>query len=733
MFARVLGRNRFIQSTTGGKYGATDLELTDTAEPSIEITVSAAIKPKSVNKQAPLINLPAITTPTLPALNVSMPSPVVVTPNAPTGPNLNIAIVNPDASPFSDFSWGWLATLIGPGAQSNTITNSNYSFSLGDNIDISGGTFWSGVKPDGSGTLVDEAGFTGATQNTGTWNATNLTPNRTYDRRHLSIINSYNGRWTGLPGNRITGGTYYVAGGSSGVTGTEVFHLVSDVHLQDVIANLYGKAAFINAESWRGGRTTMQGVTINVLKDWNTVFNIVGSGPNQDASGFTGGQFSTRFGGNADITVDTKTNSIYVLRHYGGGLRIDNTGNITLNGASNIAFSFLGWVPNKYNYIASQFPLFGNGGNQGEGNQNDYIPYVKLDPNKPMKLNGDENVGIFFNKKIGGGPLVGVHQGYFELYFNIGSQLSDSRGQLAKTGYANDKTDGSVGVYAISGQRDGVSYTDLSPLSFFSADPIHDLRFNKFNITFGKYSKNGFMFLAKNGTVIDIQGAGPSISGLPATTQTTFSDGVHGTATKETEVGQGTIIAYAEEIWDPTRTGMTGNASITNKPTEIKVNQNLNMMSKNGKAFYAKAGGLVTVNADAKAYGYGSIIGLAESGAGGTVHGATVNINADITAVDDITVDTSLPNRTNIVKAQKFKNIGGYAKSHNGKDTVVNVAAGKNVTVNGIGAYAEGEGAKVSLNGTGNTINTGTNGGLYAANKGIVEFGGGTIVNKETL
>ncbi len=730
-FPRLMGRSRYIQSTSGGKYGTTDLELAETAEPAIEITVSAAIKPKSINKQAPAVTLPPILVPSLPTLNVSMPSPVAVTPTAPVGPNLNITIVNPDASPFSDFAWGWLAGLIGPGAQSNTMTNSTYDYSLGDNIDISGGTFWSGVKPDGSGTLVDEAGFTGAAQNTGTWNAANLTPNRIYDRRHLSIINSYNGRWTGLPGNRITGGIYYVAGGSGGVTGTEVFHLVSDVHLQGVIANLYGKAAFINAESWRGGRTTMQNVTINVLRDWNTVFNIIGSGPDQDASGFAGGQFSTRFGGNADITVDTKTNSIYVLRNYGGGLRIDNTGNITLNGASNIAFSFLGWVPNKYNYIASQFPLFGNGGNQGEGNQNDYIPYVKLDPTKPMKLNGDENVGIFFNKKTGGGSLVGIHQGYFELYFNIGSQLSDSRGQLAKTGYANDKTDGSVGVYAISGQREHVSRSDLSPLTFFDNDPIHDLRFNKFNITFGKYSNNGFMFLAKNGTVIDIQGAGPSISGLPATTQTTFSDGIHGVATKETEVGQGTVIAYAEEVWDPARTGMTGNANITNQPTEIKVNQKLNMMSKNGKAFYAKAGGLVTVNADAKAYGYGSIVGLAESGPRLTTLGATVNINADVEALDDIAVDTGIPNRTNIVKAQKFKNIGAYAKSHNGKDTVVTVAAGKNVKVNGIGAYAEGEGAKVVLNGTGNVINTGTNGGLYAANKGKVEFGGGTIVNKD--
>ena len=117
VFARALGRNRFIQSTTGGKYGATDLELTDTAEPSIEIAISAAIKPKSINKQAPLINLPAIATPTLPALNVSMPSPQVVTPNEPTPPNLNLTIPEPDANPFTIFLWPsltlfsfWLST-----------------------------------------------------------------------------------------------------------------------------------------------------------------------------------------------------------------------------------------------------------------------------------------------------------------------------------------------------------------------------------------------------------------------------------------------------------------------------------------------------------------------------------------------------------------------------------------------------------------------------------------------
>lgn len=65
-FPRLMGRSRYIQSTSGGKYGTTDLELAETAEPAIEITVSAAIKPKSINKQAPAVTLPPILVPSLP-------------------------------------------------------------------------------------------------------------------------------------------------------------------------------------------------------------------------------------------------------------------------------------------------------------------------------------------------------------------------------------------------------------------------------------------------------------------------------------------------------------------------------------------------------------------------------------------------------------------------------------------------------------------------------------------
>ena len=759
-FPRLMGRSRYIQSTSGGKYGTTDLELSETAEPAIEITVSAAIKPKSINKQAPTVTLPPITVPSLPALNVSMPSPMAVTPNAPVGPNLNLTIPEPDANPFTNFGGTWTEYITGLSCggscwnphTENAFLPYNYGaplhsslFGLAQNVDITGGTFWSGMARNihtGEWEVSNTAGYENVTQDTSNFAGNNFLSARNFDTRNSKLIFSIGGRWggAGSRGNKITGGTYHLAGNVNNITdnaaeGTALLHVVGDFEISNATINLYGKAGIMDAEAYRGGQFTMNNLTVNILGDRNTLFRLHGRNAGQDATGFGGEQYSTKLSGNARITADTRGNTVYAVINYAGGLRLENQDSITFNGASNIGFSFLTWVPDKSKYINLTHP--GYMGSTGEGSLDAYIPYVKTLASKPLNMYGDENVGIFFNKKRSGYE-VGIHEGYFELYMNIGTMLNSNplltqqtdKGNLETdahgnpTGYTADKVDANVGVFAISGQRDGVSNTSLSSYGYHNSNQnIKDLKFEEFGIKFGKYSKNGFMFLAKNGTVIDIQTG----------TQTQFSDGKDGITTKETEAGEGTVVIYAEGLWKTTDTGLTEitAGTLQDKPTEIKVNQNLNMISKNGKAFYAKAGGKVTVNANAKAYGYGSIVGLAESGARLTTLGATVNINADVEALDDIAVDTGIPNRTNIVKAQKFKNIGAYAKSHNGKDTVVTVATGKNVKVNGIGAYAEGEGAKVVLNGTGNVINTGTNGGLYAANKGIVEFGGGTIVNKD--
>ena len=96
-------------------------------------------------------------------------------------------------------------------------------------------------------------------------------------------------------------------------------------------------------------------------------------------------------------------------------------------------------------------------------------------------------------------------------------------------------------------------------------------------------------------------------------------------------------------------------------------------------------------------------------------------------------------------KSLLYKNIGAYANGNVApsqiKDETTgtlitntvgsNVTITGNVTINGLAALADGEKAKVSLEGTDNVINTGTEGGLFATNGGTVEFNGGTIVSKD--
>ena len=741
VFARALGRNRFIQSTTGGKYGTTDLELTDTAEPSIEISISAAIKPKSINKQAPLINLPAIATPTLPTLNVTMVSPVAVTPGIPTAPVINPTIPNPNANPFSNFGYDWINGIPGPYNHGGTGHQP-----LIQEYNITGGTLWTGVTPAG---IVDTSNMSGATgleyhPDGGTSNTINIPS--TVNRR-ITAMNFGRQRTDGIAAN-VSGVHVYVAGNETRIPGngyggpfkgSAAIHLVGLLNVTDSTFNLYGKAAVANLESWRSPILNINNSTINIHEDNNTLFNIQTGFFSHERTGFDGPQFAGGINGSTNINIGTKDNTVYAIAGYTRGFKIVNTGTIKIEGASNIVVSDLGFVSNSSKYIGtSGAPT--NGENDTSADKVKYIPVIKLDT--PVEQYGDENVTLFFNTlrtaSMDDSAGIGIFQGEVLVKAKIGEKLNDAGTDTQTTsgnlsGYSDKKVDANVGVYAISGQRTGiVPTTNLGASPFNDLDMIHNLEIGNFDIRFGKYSKSGIMFLSKNGTAIDV-GSSSSVHHIGSLT-TTFSDGINGTATKETEASEDTIIAYAEGTWKNSIHRLNNTPTVEGLPSEINIKSKLDMMSKNGIAFFAKAGGKINVSDDngaVKAYGYGSIIGAAESGASGTTHGATVNINADITAVDDITVDTSLPNRTNIVKAQKFKNIGGYAKSHNGKDTVVNVAAGKNVTVNGIGAYAEGEGAKVSLNGTGNTINTGTNGGLYAASKGIVEFGGGTIVNKD--
>ena len=105
MFQRATGAARYFQNSLNNKYNLTELDLENTAEPTVEITVSAGIVPKDVNKQAPNLNLPPINSPALPALNVNLPSPA---PLNPSPVNVTISPVDlpaPIANPFTDYAF----------------------------------------------------------------------------------------------------------------------------------------------------------------------------------------------------------------------------------------------------------------------------------------------------------------------------------------------------------------------------------------------------------------------------------------------------------------------------------------------------------------------------------------------------------------------------------------------------------------------------------------------------
>ena len=96
-----LGKYFNASTSSNGSYESTELGIVD--EPNTEIEVSAGIRPKSINKQAPNLQLPTVTPPASPQLNLALASPsAIVTPTV-TPPTMEINPVNPNANPFSDF------------------------------------------------------------------------------------------------------------------------------------------------------------------------------------------------------------------------------------------------------------------------------------------------------------------------------------------------------------------------------------------------------------------------------------------------------------------------------------------------------------------------------------------------------------------------------------------------------------------------------------------------------
>ena len=403
---------------------------------------------------------------------------------------------------------------------------------------------------------------------------------------------------------------------------------------------------------------------------------------------------------------------------------------------------------------------------------------------------GNELEGVYgFNSKA---AHIGLYQGEIDFSAKIGEKLTidnqnqqTTEGNLNNAGYTNKTVDGSVGIFSESGQRVGIvargdimeetppsqatilanaadpkykkwflhpwnpGTQELLPVDYtkvgsaygyayyndYSKDPIHNLEVAKLDIRFGKYSKNGIMVLAKQGTVIDV---GKNTSNLHITgVSSDITDGINGANTLEADASTGTIVAYAEGTWDQlkhrygnddtriaqndadavainngaarkalTDTKATTAAKLQGLGSEININPNVVLASKEGIAYMGDNQGIVNAMGTTEAVNYGSIIAYAKNKGQVTVNGA-------VKAEDKNTVS----------EANKFKNIGAFAEA-GGKAELKGA-----VTINGIGAFAKGAGSEAILSSTNNdiVINAGTVGGMVATDNGYAKLNGGTI------
>ena len=567
--------------------------------------------------------------------------------------------------------------------------------------------------------------------------------------------------------------------------GTIGLHTLLNANVSNVKAYLYGRAGFLTSETWRSGTVTLANTKVNVYNDQNTVFYIMPAAYGTIAAYLSAGGSHDNFyigglKGSTDVNLYGTGNSVYLSTGISGARHIENEGTINSDGASNIVYSNIGYTPDwSKTWYQDRGGAPGNRALQNGYTKNIMRSVIKLGTGSgSVNLYGDENVGLFFGSKMGGADpksweaahrieefnnknylrkasFIGIYQGEIELHAKIGEKTSSTGkdqvngvGNIYETNgkkYDPKFVEGAVGIYSESGQREGIDpirdlgvptqathNSDYAHIGSLNDDIIHNLQVGKVDVRFGSKSKNGFMFISKLGTVMDISKPETTtdyISGL----STEITDGMNGENTTEEDASTGTTIAYAEGTWDQGKhqlgsteqylkdnnnkvAGSTAKA-LDGKGSAINIfTPKVTLASKEGIAYMGDNKGIINVgttanNVKTTAVNHRSIIGFARDE-------GTVTINGNVEAKD--------------AKAQtnKWQNIAGLAVKTKTGAKGGTVTINGNVDVHGMAGFADGTGSVVNLKGTGNAVSTGTDGALAAKNGGVVNFGGGTITHK---
>ena len=752
--------NSALSSTLNARGRSTRYGLASNSgiqEPVVTIEINAAIKPKSIEKTPIILNFTAPSAPIIPTPSIAQVVPPSLTLPEPKAPSKEISIVKPNANPFTGFFF-----------------NSNHS-SIG--VGSTNMVLYSGVNPDDikagkEGEQVRPALKTGALNTTlGDITDINQRPTNILYRMAPSLnnltfhIRGYFGDGSDGyvdAGSGATGGSDTVGGPTLGTIGV---HTLLNGTVSNVTANLYGRAGFLTSETWRHGKVTMHNTNVNVYGKDNAVYYIMPAAF-KTISKYTDSNYHLgAIQGETNVKMYGTGNTVYLSSGISAARLIKNTGKIELEGASNIVYSSFSYAPTW------EVGVYGG----KAGKMNSLIQF-----NQNVELYGDENVGLFFGSKIGGSPkswetadrdaesnagylrkasYIGIYQGEIDIKARVGGQLAinpsattqTASGQLVEDltnpanpkykGYTDKTVDGGVGLYVTSGQRKGIDVlkdmgvpVSVTPtLDDLKLDPIHNLEVGKMDISFGKYSKNGFMMIAKDGSVIDVGKATHQY--YVTNLSTLITDGVNGATTTEADASTGTTIAYAEGTWDQNKHQLGSkqadlnqnntdaaavNAGAARKaltdPTastaaklqglgsEINIYTDVILASKEGIAYMGDNQGIVNAKGTTEAVNYGAIIAYAKNK-------GKVNVDGTVTAIDKNTT----------LEDNKYENIAAFAES--GGQVDIN----RKVTINGIGTFAKGTDSKAQLLSGTDEINAGVVGGMVATEGGYARLNGGTI------
>ena len=572
----------------------------------------------------------------------------------------------------------------------------------------------------------------------------------------------------------ITGSTFNVRGGNSSAG-----ILMSDSALLTVNPSSYFNVsgASIGIDVDNNGRQTKEikflgddanltPVHMKLTGNSNTGINISGGYMNGGTDANKVVKLTKDNKKGLDITIQGDYNVAYNNRDYASELVIDSASDpININSASSFGRIITRDTSKGYDNNV----IFANQGYVKKGKVN--LKHIEIDGNNNKIAYFKKGSGNYFDSGLNPTGNAGV--GFF------GTTSTDElefQGIIGK----NFDSEGNVGVYAASGQRDGLNTWGIigdnsGGQAARLTTALKDLRITNLNMAVGPKADKTVLVYAENGTKMTVKNT--NTTATTGNTTATITDGGFydntdskdkwGYAVPYHAISKNTTMFYSKGVWDNAthKFGLNFPAGTDTLPTEVVVESPVDMVSKAGTAYFADQGGKITVNKATRAGGYNSIIGYAngQNTANGkavsnngtyttmkgsvqqtTNYGSIVEINKGITAADNMLFSANTATgRISGDENNAYSNIGGYALDNgnviiksstaNGGTKEGNDKADAHDTkslIYGLGAYASGTGSNVIFDSGTNaaaTIVTGTNGALYAEKGGYIEFAGEII------